>query len=221
MSLSALLNDPEALEKDLQESASSKEDFEGKMAGLAYGNGLMTAIIAGPEPVPQTEWLPMLLNSADAALDDEDTRLLTGMILAQYGAIIKSLRSRSKPYKPLFWKDGEGRLITSDWARGFLDGMRLREEPWEELRKDKAQTFFALLAVLFQDGGIDAQLLEDGLDPKEFFEDALGRCLIGFKHSTVFGKSARPVTGAPDGKVGRNDPCLCGSGKKYKKCCLN
>ena len=21
-------------------------------------------------------------------------------------------------------------------------------------------------------------------------------------------------------KMGRNDPCLCGSGKKYKKCCL-
>jgi len=24
----------------------------------------------------------------------------------------------------------------------------------------------------------------------------------------------------PDEKVGRNDPCPCGSGKKYKKCCL-
>jgi uncharacterized protein YecA (UPF0149 family) len=22
------------------------------------------------------------------------------------------------------------------------------------------------------------------------------------------------------GKVGRNEPCPCGSGKKYKKCCL-
>ena len=22
-------------------------------------------------------------------------------------------------------------------------------------------------------------------------------------------------------KTGRNEPCLCGSGKKYKKCCLN
>ena len=22
-------------------------------------------------------------------------------------------------------------------------------------------------------------------------------------------------------KTGRNDPCSCGSGKKYKKCCLN
>lgn len=24
-----------------------------------------------------------------------------------------------------------------------------------------------------------------------------------------------------DEKVGRNDPCPCGSGKKYKKCCIN
>ena len=24
-----------------------------------------------------------------------------------------------------------------------------------------------------------------------------------------------------DQKVGRNDPCPCGSGKKFKKCCMN
>ncbi len=42
------------------------------------------------------------------------------------------------------------------------------------------------------------------------------------------GGPARPDTGRIDwdspapayGKVGRNDPCPCGSGKKYKKCCL-
>jgi preprotein translocase subunit SecA len=28
---------------------------------------------------------------------------------------------------------------------------------------------------------------------------------------------ARPVRTGP--KVGRNDPCPCGSGKKYKHCC--
>ena len=31
----------------------------------------------------------------------------------------------------------------------------------------------------------------------------------------------RPVERAVAAKVGRNDPCPCGSGKKYKKCCLN
>jgi preprotein translocase subunit SecA len=28
---------------------------------------------------------------------------------------------------------------------------------------------------------------------------------------------AKPVRTGP--KVGRNDPCPCGSGKKYKQCC--
>jgi preprotein translocase subunit SecA len=32
------------------------------------------------------------------------------------------------------------------------------------------------------------------------------------------GAAAAPVKRAAD-KVGRNDPCPCGSGKKYKKCC--
>jgi uncharacterized protein YchJ len=29
----------------------------------------------------------------------------------------------------------------------------------------------------------------------------------------------RPITN-PGSKIGRNDPCPCGSGKKYKKCCM-
>ena len=45
---------------------------------------------------------------------------------------------------------------------------------------------------------------------------------------TSQGKSETPeevappaATYKPGPKVGRNDPCPCGSGKKYKKCCLN
>ncbi|UCH82397.1 MAG: preprotein translocase subunit SecA [Nitrospiraceae bacterium] len=32
-------------------------------------------------------------------------------------------------------------------------------------------------------------------------------------------ESAKPQTVIKDKKIGRNDPCICGSGKKYKKCC--
>ena len=31
-------------------------------------------------------------------------------------------------------------------------------------------------------------------------------------------RKSRPVVA--EKKIGRNDPCPCGSGKKYKKCCL-
>ncbi len=37
------------------------------------------------------------------------------------------------------------------------------------------------------------------------------------KLSSALDKHLAPAS-AP--KVGRNDPCPCGSGKKYKKCCL-
>jgi uncharacterized protein YecA (UPF0149 family) len=32
-------------------------------------------------------------------------------------------------------------------------------------------------------------------------------------------QSFRHVQGRGAAKVGRNDPCPCGSGKKYKRCC--
>jgi uncharacterized protein YecA (UPF0149 family) len=34
-------------------------------------------------------------------------------------------------------------------------------------------------------------------------------------------EAVQPVEYHPGPKFGRNDPCPCGSGKKYKKCCLN
>ncbi len=33
------------------------------------------------------------------------------------------------------------------------------------------------------------------------------------------GGGEKPQTVVKDKKIGRNDPCICGSGKKYKKCC--
>jgi uncharacterized protein len=221
MSLSALLKDPVALERNLQDFASSKEAFEGGMSGLAYGNGLMTAVIAGPAPVSQIEWLPLLMSPSDTTLDGDDARLLLGMLLFEYGNIIKSLRSGARRYKPFFWKDGDGRLITRDWAEGFFAGMRLRETAWEQLRKDGAQGFFLMLAVLLQDEKIDAQLLEAGVDPKELFEAALETAhdyIQAFYGTREEGPASFRRL---ERKVGRNDPCPCGSGNKYKKCCLN
>ena len=35
----------------------------------------------------------------------------------------------------------------------------------------------------------------------------------------VGGEGNKPVVKRISDKIGRNDPCPCGSGKKYKKCC--
>jgi HEAT repeat protein len=73
---------------------------------------------------------------------------------------------------------------------------------------------------------IDATAGPLSLDEKELVEAALDQRLAMHGLDPVFAetewgdedeKEEEPVKPSP--KVGRNDPCPCGSGKKYKKCC--
>jgi hypothetical protein len=80
---------------------------------------------------------------------------------------------------------------------------------------------------------LDQRLMLNGMDPV-FFEQEEDEGHVhgpdcGHDHSVEdWGESEAPsllvgaspaAPAATSGKVGRNDPCPCGSGKKYKKCC--
>jgi uncharacterized protein YecA (UPF0149 family) len=45
------------------------------------------------------------------------------------------------------------------------------------------------------------------------------RVLAKDKQEEIYDRYRRSRTVVRDPKIGRNDPCPCGSGKKYKKCC--
>ena len=152
--------------------------------------------------------------------DDVDAKLAKAMMLFEHGQIVKSLRSRDG-YKPFFWEDSEGQLITKDWAYGFLTGIRLRGKAWELLQDNAAKSMFALLAVLTQNEKMDAAIVEGGKDPKELFKTAQDIMPEWLGALYTMHREPAPDLGPREGKVGRNDPCPCGSGKKYKKCCLN
>lgn len=50
--------------------------------------------------------------------------------------------------------------------------------------------------------------------------DSLGRYVGALKVAYEAASLFKPSTFVrPGSKIGRNDPCLCGSGKKYKNCC--
>ena len=40
-------------------------------------------------------------------------------------------------------------------------------------------------------------------------------------HEKTGAQARAPLTPVTHQKIGRNEPCSCGSGKKYKKCCLD
>ena len=67
---------------------------------------------------------------------------------------------------------------------------------------------------LLQGGDPDAIALKAGITKKHLFrirDDLLAQVE----------RERAKATDAPSQKIGRNDPCPCGSGKKYKHCCLD
>ena len=86
------------------------------------------------------------------------------------------------------------------------------------------------LTKAFEEKLIDPEVfsLKDAKAEMSRDPEVILRVLRANPHFTLIGEVAREMSGwacfrdvrAGAEKVGRNDPCPCGSGKKYKKCCL-
>ena len=91
MGISALLKNPQ-MRDDLAVFGDS-EDVEHGLAHLSYSNGLMTAVIIGPEFISSSEWLPLIVDQSSSR-GDVDLRLtVTELILLQYDKILESLKA--------------------------------------------------------------------------------------------------------------------------------
>lgn len=76
-----------------------------------------------------------------------------------------------------------------------------------DLRRDIAEE---LVEILSSTGGDVTQLLAD--------ERAKRKALAAARHARFEPVKPKPVQRVGP-KIGRNDPCPCGSGKKFEKCC--
>ena len=82
----------------------------------------------------------------------------------------------------------------------------------DRIKKDTVEKLFAIQIAREQ------EMKEVKMERKQTFVMSRGEAAQGGSARTEDGKG---VTVRREGKkVGRNDPCPCGSGKKYKRCCL-
>jgi uncharacterized protein len=118
-------------------------------------------------------------------------------------------------------QSGETVVDAQGWCWGFMEGMRSQFDAWEPYL-DALNELVVPIAVLARVGGDDPELqklLED--------EQKIAQLTDGIAESAAaiyaYGRSIADGPRLPfrrqTAKVGRNDPCPCGSGKKYKKCC--
>jgi uncharacterized protein len=197
-------------------------------------DGFFTALICGPNLVLPSEYLPEIWGNK-LAVDDPTGAEPTldkflSLVMRHWNTIADTLHS-GEVYVPLMFEDANGVIHGNEWATGFLRGMGLHKEDWAGLVDDEDQG--GLLVPIF------ALAHEHDPDPTmrpytEPITPALRRSLtvsaasavigiyIYFETQRLFGPEGlgNPITvrrSTP--KVGRNDPCPCGSAKKFKHCC--
>jgi uncharacterized protein len=193
-------------------------------------DGFLAGILVCPDLIMPGEWLPMVWGGRnwDAAPAFENTKQveqLVRLIMERYNAVAADLQHGGGHYEPLFDVDTRNDdILWEIWIGGFDTALQLRPEAWAKVlgSDEDAHNALAGLVALVQIGRGESTL------PKEHIDDLIAKApdLIPHYIETLNAwrisqhVAAERRTETPNfGKVGRNEPCPCGSGKKYKRCC--
>jgi uncharacterized protein len=193
-------------------------------------DGFFAALIAGPETVMPSEYYPEVFGGEMSDVCEfgslDEANEILGLMMRHWNAIAATLH-KGEVYVPLLLQDENGVAHGNDWARGFMRGMHMRHDGWAELVDDEEHGGCLVpIMMLFHEHDEDPKMRPRRISP-ERREMAILHMAAGLLGAYQYFRSHRQVSpsahttdlrrNAP--KVGRNEPCPCGSGKKYKRCC--
>jgi len=186
-------------------------------------DGLFTALVIGPATVMPSEYLPVIWGTGDGEgprWDNVGQAQYFMNLLTKHWNAIAVRRNSDAPHVPFIVEFGDAER-GHVWAKGFLVGVELSRSGWEPMFKDRrAAEICSLIFALLQD---DPKFSGDRITPK-MRDTIVDQLPVILQSIAAYGRDPnRPLPQREQllrsTKVGRNDPCPCGSGKKFKKCC--
>lgn len=215
-------------ELDRLEILLEAEVFGGEAMRLDEIQAMLCAVISGPEPVAPTLWLPEALGDGLSAADNPIVAETVGLLMRLNNDIAAALLANETVAPVLYPVDENAEEYDYEaWADSFVFGAGLGGD-WYELAGKHADDLSELLEPMFL---LNGMLKEDAEKSGErWFSPAEEARLVADIQENLpvivqalynFWRNKRqgsPIQRDED-KVGRNDPCPCGSGKKFKQCC--
>jgi len=190
-------------------------------------HGYLTAIAIGPEPITPAEWLPGVWGedpkNGPKFKNAKQEERIVNLIMRFMNEVLVTFEVAPKEFEPLFVEyehEGKPLLNAEAWCWGFWEGMELREGSWNEIWESEAAPLMRPIYLMGADE-IKPEELPEVEDPVKAHQLALQlEANLPAIHKFWVPRRKAGVTTVKreDPKVGRNDDCPCGSGKKYKKC---
>ena len=203
----------------------------GKAMNLEELDGFFAALVAGPDVVLPSEYYPHVFGGTMEETCEfesvDQANAILGLLSRHWNTIAGALYA-DELYLPLLLEDDNGVADANDWARGFMRGVELRREAWSDLiNSDERGGCILPMLMLYHEHDPDPEMRPNPIGPEQR-EEIVAHMTAGLLQTYRYflgqresldprhGSSRTVRREAP--KVGRNDPCPCGSGKKYKHC---
>lgn len=238
------IKEVEMLEKILSKAADPSESFNAiEIHGFFFGLAIT------PDPVMPSQWFPIVFGKEGSRFDDKkDAQSCVGYLMEIYNRFMTASNGK-KLHFPFDYRKISRDWFPDleDWAYGLFKAMTLRPQHWgleyegseDDISEDMLDVMDAcaiVTAAAFPNerSGIletmpgaetkneeEMEILVFGLLPGcvetlQRHGEMLHRIMHAGRAKAAH-EGEEPVRREP--KIGRNDLCPCGSGKKYKKCC--
>ena len=183
--------------------------------------GFMMALLSGPDALNPTNWLPEILGE-ESLFDAKERTEIERLVMAMAADMRMKLNEKILP-DLWFYEDEASNPDFYTWCNAYLYALDIVPTDWFETveQEEFEDLFYPIMALggIYDDEENGEVILH--LNEKELIqlESDLPHVLLDiyWYWQAIINK---PQTVRREGeKVGRNDPCPCGSGKKYKACC--
>lgn len=191
---------------------------------LSEMDGFFAGLIVSPDIILPSEWLPMVWGKESFSFKSRsEAETIITLIMNHFTNIGKQLDNRR--YCPIYDVEEKSEtFVWKQWMEGFEKAKRLRPLAWQGYLDNKTLlmplSILSALAILAaspseteqDEETINLGHVAPGLIP--LYVEKLYRARLAYTASLMKSANEQPT------KVGRNEQCPCGSGKKHKKCCL-
>lgn len=195
-------------------------------------DGFIAGLLVCPELIKPGDWLPIVWNRdrADQQPVFEDlghVNRVLGLVMEHYNDVARTLMENPDRYSPLFAIDKRNDDVLWElWIEGFEKAVALRPAAWKAFLDADGDTVAAMSGMLMLAAiARRDEEVKDHDTASATAPDRIADWVVNLNEWRLANyqpmQSIDPRGGSASRKkkVGRNDLCPCGSGKKYKKCC--
>jgi yecA family protein len=201
--------------------------------GVPFMHGYFSAILVSPKMILPSQFLPVLGIGEDSEVDwqsEKQMQMFFKNLFELYNDVAKEIQGSH--FEPLLSIDTFGvNVVTGPfwWCKGFMAGLKTANIDYEKETDKTAMD--SLIPILFFAAPPEmAQMfMEKNYTRRDYWataaslEDELGQSVINLRNAwRAPAQGVSPVDNVvafPQKEPARNQPCPCGSGKKYKNCC--